>query len=109
LLRLFFGGARSPETMELDDDQLLTVVREQLRELLGVEAPPLFHEITRWPSGSPQYDLGHLDRVAAIEAALPGGLHVGGSAYRGVGLPDLAHEAELLATRLVPDQSSESK
>lgn len=109
LLRVFFGGARSPETMELDDDQLLAVVQRQLRELLGVGPPPLFHQITRWPAGSPQYDLGHLDRVAAAEAALPAGLHIGGSAYRGVGLPDLAHEADLLATRLVPDQSSESR
>jgi oxygen-dependent protoporphyrinogen oxidase len=109
LLRVFFGGARSPETMGLSDDALLAVVRDQLRELLRVEAPPLFHRITRWPSGSPQYDLGHLDRVAAAEAALPAGLHVDGSAYRGVGLPDLAHEAQMLAERLLPDQSSESR
>ena len=109
LLRVFFGGARSPETMEMSDDELLAVVLGQLRELLGVETPPPFHRITRWPSGSPQYDLGHLERVAAVEAALPAGLQIGGSAYRGVGLPDLAHEAELLADRLVPDHSSDSR
>lgn len=109
LLRVFFGGARSPETMGLSDDELLAVVRDQLRELLRVEAPPLFHRITRWPSGSPQYDVGHLERVAAVEAVLPVGMHIGGSAYRGVGLPDLAHEAELLTARLVPYQSSESR
>jgi oxygen-dependent protoporphyrinogen oxidase len=60
----------------------------------------LFRRVTRWPAGSPQYDVGHLDRLAAIEGALPIGLHVAGSAYRGVGLPDLAREADLLARQL---------
>jgi len=101
LLRVFFGGARSPETMELPDDELLTVVLAELHELLGIASKPLFHRIVRWPSGSPQYDLGHLDRVTAIEGALPSGLHISGCAYRGVGLPDLAKEAALLANQLL--------
>jgi protoporphyrinogen/coproporphyrinogen III oxidase len=56
--------------------------------------------IARWLSGSPQYDVGHLDRIAELDAFLPSNLHLAGSSYRGVGLPDLAHEAELLAARL---------
>jgi protoporphyrinogen/coproporphyrinogen III oxidase len=100
LLRVFFGGARSPETMKLDDAGLTKLVMSQLRELLGVQSAPHFTRIFRWPSGSPQYDVGHLDRVAELDALLPSNLHLTGSAYRGVGLPDLAHEAELLATKL---------
>lgn len=100
LLRVFFGGARSPETMLLNDDDLLDVAMAQLGELLGVSSPPLFHRIVRWPSGSPQYDVGHLERIADIEHALPVGVHLAGSSYRGVGLPDLANEANQLARRL---------
>ena len=44
----------------------------------------------------PQYDLGHLARVAAIETATArlGGVALAGSAYRGVGIPDCVHSGE---------------
>lgn len=101
LLRLFFGGARSPQTMALDESQLLNVVRRELRELLGIEEAPLFWRITRWPAGNPQYEVGHLERVEAIEESLPEGLFVIGSAYRGVGIPDLVKAANGVASRSV--------
>jgi oxygen-dependent protoporphyrinogen oxidase len=93
LLRVFFGGYRSPQTMGLDDAALLEMVTAELRDLLGITAPPAFHRVHRWPAGSPQYDVGHLDRVAAIEAALPSEITVTGSPYRGVGIPDVIREA----------------
>jgi oxygen-dependent protoporphyrinogen oxidase len=79
--------------MELDDVALLELVRDDLRDLLGITAPSAFHRIYRWPAGSPQYDVGHLARIAAIEAALPEGISVTGSPYRGVGIPDVINEA----------------
>jgi protoporphyrinogen/coproporphyrinogen III oxidase len=100
VLRVFFGGARSPETMTLSDADLTKMVLLQLQELLGIQSAPLIVRITRWPSGSPQYDVGHLDRIAELGSLLPPNLHLTGSSYRGVGLPDLAHEAELLAAKL---------
>ena len=51
----------------------MATVRAQLAELMGIEAAPLFHRIYRWQRSNPQYDVGHLERVAAIEAALPAG------------------------------------
>jgi oxygen-dependent protoporphyrinogen oxidase len=106
LLRVFFGGARSPETLALDDDALLRLVRRELQTLLGIDAPPLFSRIFRWHNANPQYDVGHLERVAALEAALPPNLYLAGSAYRGVGLPDCIAGAkaviETLTTRSLP-------
>ncbi len=93
LLRVFFGGSRSPRSVELSDDALLDTVRGELDILLGIRSEPLFHRIYRWPRSNPQYDVGHLDRVANIEAALPPGVYVTGSPYRGVGLPDCAKQA----------------
>lgn len=93
LLRVFFGGARSPRTMELDDEQLLVTVQRQLHRLLGISEDPAFHRIYRWGAGSPLYAVGHLDQVAAVEAALPDGLFVTGSPYRGVGIPDIARNS----------------
>jgi len=94
LLRAFFGGSRSPQSMELDDTTLCAAVRSELRSLLGIDAEPLFYRIYRWHRANPQYDVGHLARVAAIEAALPAGLWVTGSPYRGVGIPDCVKQAK---------------
>jgi oxygen-dependent protoporphyrinogen oxidase len=44
----------------------------------------------------PQYELGHLERVARVEVALERhpGLAVAGAAYRGVGVPDCIRSGE---------------
>lgn len=97
LLRAFFGGSRSPESMDLDDETLVRTVRGELRDILGINAEPLFHRIYRWPNANPQYDIGHLDRVAEIEAALPPGVWVTGSPYRGVGMPDCVYQSQQTA------------
>lgn len=100
LMRVFFGGARSAESMFYNDDRLLKVVREQLHDLLGIEAEPAFHRLYRWRTGSPQYDVGHLLRIAAIESALPDGLLLAGGTYHGVGIPDIVRTATEIAERI---------
>lgn len=97
LLRVFFGGSRSPQSLGLDDAALLDMVRGELRAIMGIEAAPLFTRIHHWEAANPQYDVGHLDRVAALEAALPAGIHVAGSAFRGIGIPDCVHQGQQVA------------
>lgn len=98
LLRVFFGGSRTPHMMDLDDAELLVRVRSELQAMTGIDADPLFHRIYRWRRANPQYDIGHLARVDAIEAALPDGLFVSGSPYRGIGVPDCVHQAQQTAS-----------
>jgi oxygen-dependent protoporphyrinogen oxidase len=88
--------------MEPDDITLARVAHDDLASLLGIAAPPLFVRITRHRRVLPQYEVGHLDRVAAIEARLPRhpGLGLVGSAYRGVGIRDTIRSAEETADRL---------
>ncbi|MDQ2682597.1 MAG: protoporphyrinogen oxidase [Chloroflexota bacterium] len=100
LMRTFFGGYRSPETFALDDEALVAVVLDQLRELIGLAGEPAFVQVDRWPDGSPQYDVGHLARVHAIDESVPEGISLVGSAYRGVGVPDLVRNVNDLAERL---------
>jgi oxygen-dependent protoporphyrinogen oxidase len=101
LLRVFVGGSRSPQSMDLDDGELLRMVRTQLRELLGVGEPPLFHRIHRWRQANPQYDAGHLDLVERVRRDLPAGVQVTGSSYLGVGLPDCVHQAQEAAQQVL--------
>lgn len=100
LLRVFFGGTRSPQMPELADETILTLARTELADLMGIRAEPLFHRIYRWPDATPQYDVGHLERVAAIEAELPAGLFVSGSPYYGIGLPDCVRQAREAAEKV---------
>lgn len=98
------GGARQPELVGLDEEALSTLVRDELRDLVGVTASPIFTEIIRWPRGIPQYNVGHLERVSSIDAALVRlpGLHLAGNAYKGIGLNDCIrnalHQGDALAT-----------
>ena len=101
LLRAFFGGSRSPGSMQLDDDELLRVVKKELRSIMGVAKDPLFHRVYRWERANPQYDVEHLRRVEAVERALPRGIWVTGSPYRGVGLPDCVHQGQMTAIQVV--------
>ena len=102
LLRGFAGGALQPESLELDDAQLLSRIQIDLRELLGVTTRPSFSEVSRWHNSMPQYHLGHLERVNRIEkrmASLPG-LALAGNAYSGIGIPDCIRSGEQAADDL---------
>lgn len=101
LLRVFFGGSRSPGSMKLDDATLLATVRGELASLLDIHAEPVLQRIYRWPRANPQYDVGHLDRLTRLEAALPPGVFVTGSPYRGVGLPDCVHQSQLTVEKVM--------
>ncbi len=101
LLRVFFGGSRTPEMMGVADEELLSVVQAELADIMGVQATPVFHRIYRWDRSNPQYDVGHLDRVAAIQEKLPDGLMVTGSPYGGVGVPDCVRQARETAVSLI--------
>jgi oxygen-dependent protoporphyrinogen oxidase len=100
LIRVFFGGYRSPDTMRLSDGALRDLIAAELRSVMGITGQPALDHIQRWPQGSPQYDVGHLDRIARIEAALPDGVALTGSPYRGIGIPDIVHQSWQLAGQL---------
>jgi oxygen-dependent protoporphyrinogen oxidase len=101
LLRVFFGGPHTRDMMALEDTELLAVVRGEIATILGIRAAPLFHRVYRWPDGYPQYDVGHMARLEAIESALPPGVFVTGSSFRGVGVPDCVHQGQETAIHLL--------
>ena len=103
LLRAFVGGALQPEMFALDESEMLTRVENDLRELLGITGKPIFAEVAKWERSMPQYEVGHLDRVQAIEtelARIPN-LWLAGNAYRGAGIPDCIRSGETAAEKLL--------
>jgi oxygen-dependent protoporphyrinogen oxidase len=92
-----FGEAR---TLQVPDDELLARVRADLATLTGITAAPVAAHVQRWGGGLPQYGVGHLDRVRAIEDGLPDGLAVVGAALHGVGVPACVATARAAASRI---------
>lgn len=90
LLRCFFAGSNAENVWPLSDDQIVGIVRNELQQIIGLRAAPLFARVYKWKSAMAQYSVGHLERLERIERLrqnLPG-LALAGNAYRGIGVPD---------------------
>ena len=99
LLRAFVGGSKREALAERSEEEIVEMVRADLADILGIKGEPLFFRVYRWPRAMPQYTMGHLDRVAAVEAACErlAGLALAGSSYRGIGIPDCIHQGRQAA------------
>ena len=90
LLRCFFAGVNAENVWPLSDDQIIGIVRNELQQIIGLRAEPLFARVYKWKSAMAQYSVGHLERLERMERLrqqLPG-LALAGNAYRGIGVPD---------------------
>jgi protoporphyrinogen/coproporphyrinogen III oxidase len=106
LLRAFFGGDSGDALLGEADDKLVERARLQLSRVLGPLPEASETVVRRWPQSLPQYAVGHLDRMAELESlvvTMPG-LHLVGSAYHGVGLPDLIRQGRATA-RMMHERS----
>jgi oxygen-dependent protoporphyrinogen oxidase len=101
LLRAFLGGGRDPRRLDRSDEELIATASEALCATLAIAGEPLFTRLFRWTRQSPQYEVGHLERVAAIErrlASIPG-LFLAGSGFRAIGIPDCVADGRETARR----------
>jgi protoporphyrinogen/coproporphyrinogen III oxidase len=103
LLRVFVGGALNESALEADDAALIATARGQLAELLGERGEPVLARVARYVKAMPQYQVGHLARMDAIESSVRRlrGLALVGAAYRGVGISDCVHWGEAAAETLL--------
>jgi oxygen-dependent protoporphyrinogen oxidase len=102
LLRVFLGRSLADEVKSAPDSDLVATARGALREILSIGTEPALATVQRWPDALPQYEVGHLDRIARIEAELDAfpGLHLAGTSYRGVGIPDCVRQGRDIARRI---------
>ncbi len=101
VVRCSVGRAGDPPPA--DDDEIVDRVLAELREAIGVTAAPVDVRVTRWVDALPQYAVGHVARIARVEAALEPlpGLALAGSAYHGVGVPACIRSGEQAAARVL--------
>ncbi len=106
LIRVFVGGGHHEELVrELDDAGMTQMVLEELDGILGLKANPQFSKIYRWHKGMPKYTVGHMDRIGLMDRSLSlhPGLHLIGCSYKGIGLGDCVHEAQIAAEKILKD------
>jgi oxygen-dependent protoporphyrinogen oxidase len=101
LLRCFLGGSHDPEVLNLPDEEVVSLVRQELKEILNFSFEPLFCRIHRWPASMAQYPVGHAERVRRIQSQLEGlpGIYLAGNAYSGIGISDCIRTGRAAAQR----------
>lgn len=103
LIRCFVGNAVEETVVYRSDEEILGTVKEELKEIMGINVEPVLTRVYRWPNSMPQYILGHGERVAFIEERLKQypGLYLIGDAYRGLGIGDCVNEGKQAAAQAV--------
>ncbi|MGB9233201.1 MAG: protoporphyrinogen oxidase [Terriglobales bacterium] len=103
LVRCFLGGARDEQILDSSEDQILRIVRDELRQIISLTAEPLFSRVYKWKSAMAQYSVGHLDRLARIQALcceMPG-LALAGNGFSGIGVPDCVRSGAEAAGKIL--------
>jgi oxygen-dependent protoporphyrinogen oxidase len=91
LARYFIRPDRTPEDLRREDFPWLEP-----------NAQLLFSNSVEWPIALPQYELGHLDLLSDIDAALSDfpDVFLAGTSYRGVGIPDCVRQGREAARKI---------
>jgi len=108
LLRVFIGRAGQEAEINWNENELLSVARQELKETLSIEADPIFTRTYYWEKAMPQYHKGHLERLQHIESKVSNypRFALAGNGYQGIGIPDCIHSGELAAEKLLKDGQS---
>ena len=103
LLRAFLGGVHDAGAATIDDEGLTEIAIRDLSSVLGISGPPTLARVYRWPNSSAQYNVGHLKRIAALEARLAAnsGLLLAGSGFKSIGIPDCVADGRAAAAQAV--------
>ncbi|WP_069132406.1 protoporphyrinogen oxidase [Rhodohalobacter halophilus] len=103
LLTVFIGGGRQPDLAENDSETLLTIVLDELNDLIGLNGDPQFKDHIYWPKSIPAYHVGYdevLDVLNEIESQNRG-LNMAGNFRYGISVPDCIKNGLSLAEKLL--------
>jgi protoporphyrinogen/coproporphyrinogen III oxidase len=104
----FVGGARYPDLARQSDEALIEQVHAEQQALIGAREEPMLARVMRWSQAIPQYNAGHIQRLATLEhcEARLAGLHLLGNYRDGVSVERAwqrgREQAQLVAAALQP-------
>jgi oxygen-dependent protoporphyrinogen oxidase len=105
IVRCFLGGTRDEQILESSEQEILRIVRDELKTIIALVAEPSFTRVYKWKSAMAQYSVGHLERLQRIEARrqkLPG-LALAGNGYHGIGVPDCVRSGTEAAGKILTE------
>lgn len=104
LIRCYVGRADDERWIGMTDDEIAAAVRRELKEIMHLDAEPDFADVKRLMHSMPQYEVGHPDRMRALQegmAAEAPGVIACGAGFDGVGLPDCVRQGKHAAEQLL--------
>jgi oxygen-dependent protoporphyrinogen oxidase len=104
-VRCSLGRIGEEQVLQRDDAELTALAAADLAAATGVRGAPRASLVTRWGGALPQYTVGHLDRVARIQASLATQPRLAGcgAAYAGVGIPACIATARAAVDQVVAE------
>ena len=101
IMSCILGGAGDEDILHAADHEIAEACERHLAAVLPLPAHAEHAAVVRWPDAIPQYDLGHVERVARIRDHLPQGIFVVGQSYDGVDVPDVVRAAGEVAAAVI--------
>ncbi|WP_127530378.1 protoporphyrinogen oxidase [Paenibacillus kobensis] len=105
LVRLFYKSSKPAyeKLSRMTDAELLTVAVQDVKDAMGIDAAPIYYDVTKWNDTMPNYHIRHPQIVASLESKMeqlfPNVL-LAGCSYYGVGIPDCVANGERTARRI---------
>ncbi|NOY64661.1 MAG: protoporphyrinogen oxidase [Nitrospirae bacterium] len=108
LLRTMVGGARNPDVALQDEEEIVQTVREELDDIMGLDAEPELVSVYKHEKAIPQYNLGHYRIVESVETITRTmkGFYLTGNAYHGIGFNDCIENSYKLSQRILEELRS---
>jgi oxygen-dependent protoporphyrinogen oxidase len=105
LLLNFIGGTLDPALAKLSEPEIIAAVHQDLKRTIlrpDTKAEPKAIAVHVWDKAIPQYEIGHLDRLATVEKELQKsqGLYVSANFIGGVALGDCIKRSLQEATKI---------
>jgi oxygen-dependent protoporphyrinogen oxidase len=107
LLTSFVGGATDSDAAKLSSDELAALVHREVAPILQIRAAPVYSHVQVYRRALPQYNIGHGERLMALERLRGGlpGLFLVGNYFRGPAIGNcvelgMAAAAETLLNRV---------
>jgi len=106
LIRSYVGRAGDQTIVEQSDETIVQTVLNDLQAVTPTKGSPLFHVVTRWCEGMPQYVVGHKEWLKHVQEQLVKhlpGIRLAGASYEGIGLPDCIEQGKKAAIQTIDD------
>jgi oxygen-dependent protoporphyrinogen oxidase len=110
-LTTFVGGARQPELVNNEDNDLISLVVEEIQSIMGLRGGPVYSKVIRWSKAIPQYNIGYDAVTSAIdrfETSMPG-LYLCGNYRGGIAVGDCVMSGKKTADRILGSYQTKNK